>query len=252
MAEAEDALGGNMSIQRVMTDIPADRLAFMRALIAADNGRIVSEQEEADHEFTIVAEFPDPAPVVPAAPVAAVTGQVAGMTAAPAMAPTPVPVLAARAPAAGSPAAPAAATSAAPAIHARVLEIARAELGVAEVPGVADNPRIVAYHATTSGGKEPDSVPWCSSFVNFCVEQVGLKGTDSKSARSWMTWGRAATGFFPGCIVVLERGAAPQGHVGFFVGTESGRLRLLSGNQGDRVSIASFDPQLVLAVRQAP
>jgi len=239
-----------MSIQRVMTDIPADRLAFMRALIAADNGRIVSEQEEADHEFTIVAEFPDPAPAMSAAPVVAVTGLVAGMTAAPSVAPTPVPVLAAHAAAAEVPAAPAAAATT-PAVHARMLEIARAELGVAEVPGAGDNPRIVAYHATTGGGKEPDSVPWCSSFVNFCVEQAGLKGTDSKSARSWMTWGRATTDFFPGCIVVLERGVAPQGHVGFFVGTENGRLRLLSGNQGDRVSIASFDPQLVLAIRQA-
>jgi uncharacterized protein (TIGR02594 family) len=132
-----------------------------------------------------------------------------------------------------------------------MLEIARAELGVAEVPGAGDNPRILDYHATTGGGKEPDSVPWCSSFVNFCVERAGLKGTDSKAARSWMDWGREAQAFFPGCIVVLERGAAPQGHVGFFVGTESGRIQLLSGNQGNRVSIASFDPQLVLAIRQA-
>lgn len=240
-----------MSIQRVITDISPDRFAFVEAVIAADGGRIISRKPEDDGEFTIVAEFPDPAPAMSAAPVVAVAGLAAGMTAAPAVAPTPVPVLAAHVAAAGSPAAPAAATSATPAVHARMLEIARAELGVAEVPGAGDNPRIVAYHATTGGGKEPDSVPWCSSFVNFCVEQAGLKGTDSKAARSWMTWGRVTTDFFPGCIVVLERGAAPQGHVGFFVGTESGRLRLLGGNQGDRVSIASFDPQLVLAIRQA-
>lgn len=238
-----------MSIQRVITDIPADRLPFVRALIAADGGRIISEQPEADGEFTIVAEFPDPAAAM--APMPAVAGLVAGAAAPVAVAATPAPVLAAHAPAAAVVAPPAAA-AAIPDVHARMLEIARAELGVAEVPGGGDNPRIVAFHATTDGGKEPDSVPWCSSFVNFCVEQAGVKGTDSKAARSWMKWGREAQEFFPGCVVVLERGAAPQGHVGFFVGTENGRIRLLGGNQGDRVSIASFDPQLVLAIRQAP
>ena len=128
----------------------------------------------------------------------------------------------------------------------------KARISQIELSDHDGNPRIVAYHATTGGGSEPDSVPWCSSFVNFCVEKAGLKGTDSKAARSWMKWGREATEFFPGCIVVLERGAAPQGHVGFFVGTESGRIRLLGGNQGDRVSIASFDASIVLAIRQAP
>jgi uncharacterized protein (TIGR02594 family) len=240
-----------MSIQRVITDISPDRLAFVEAVIAADGGHIISRKPEDDGEFTIIAEFPEPAPAMSATPVVAVTGLVAGMTAAPSVAPTPVPVLVAHVAAAGLPAAPSAAAATTPAVHARMLEIARAELGVTEVPGAGDNPRIVAYHATTGGGKEPDSVPWCSSFVNFCVEQASQKGTDSKAARSWMTWGRATTDFFPGCIVVLERGAPPQGHVGFFVGTENGRIRLLSGNQGDRVSIASFDPQLVLAIRQA-
>lgn len=131
----------------------------------------------------------------------------------------------------------------------RWLAIAQAEIGQAEFNGGGDNPRIEVYHGTTKGGAAPDSVPWCSSFVNFCVRNAGLEGTDSKMARSWMDWGSDAAGFTPGCVVILKRGAPPLGHVGFFVGTEGGRIRLLGGNQSNRVGIASFDADKVIARR---
>lgn len=129
------------------------------------------------------------------------------------------------------------------------MQIARAELGQTEVSGSGDNPRIRQYHATTAGGAEPDSTPWCSSFANFCVRGAGLQGANSKAARSWLTWGQEAPDFVPGCIVVLKRGNPPSGHVGFYVGRESGRIQLLGGNQGDKVSIASFDADRVIGIR---
>jgi uncharacterized protein (TIGR02594 family) len=129
------------------------------------------------------------------------------------------------------------------------MKIARDELGQAEIPGSASNKRILAYNATTHGGAESDSIPWCSSFVNFCVTQAGFIGTNSKSARSWLEWGVEAEDFLPGCVVVLNRGEPPKGHVGFYVGRESGRIRLLGGNQGDKVSIASYDADRVVGRR---
>ena len=213
-----------MFITRVITDIPRNRVVFVTSMVEADNGRIVDEQDEPDGEVTLVAEFPG----------AAAAGAASASAAAP-----PAPASSVQPAAeAGSP-------------EARCLAMARQELDVVEEEDEASNPRIERYHATTSGGAELDSVPWCSSFVNFCVEQAGLKGTDSKAARSWMNWGKSASAFVPGCIVVLQRGAAPKGHVGFFVGTEAGRLRILGGNQGNRVSIASFDADRVLARRVA-
>lgn len=136
--------------------------------------------------------------------------------------------------------------------EARWMEIARAEIesNVVEVVGDASNPRIETYHATTAGGAQPDHVPWCSSFVNFCIQGAGLAGTRSKMARSWATWGVEADALAPGCIVVLERGAPPSGHVGFYVGSEDGRVRLLGGNQGNRVGIASFEASRVIAKRR--
>jgi uncharacterized protein (TIGR02594 family) len=131
----------------------------------------------------------------------------------------------------------------------RWMAIARAELGVTEHGGSVSNQRIVAYHATTTLGPQPDHVHWCSSFVNFCITQAGLTGTNSALARSWATWGREAPSFIPGCIVVLTRGEPPSGHVGFFVGMDGQQVRLLGGNQGDAVSIASFEANRVIAKR---
>lgn len=194
-----------MSITRIITDVPPERVNFVIALIRADGGSFEQEAEP-DGEVTIIATFPE----LPAA-------------------------------------APEEAAASMP--EARWLSIARAELGQAEGGPGAGNPRIEAYHATTQGGAAPDSVHWCSSFVNFCVEGAGLRGTDSKLARSWLDWGVEAPEFVPGCIVVLKRGSPPKGHVGFYVGREGGRIQLLGGNQGDKVSIASFDADRVIGRR---
>jgi uncharacterized protein (TIGR02594 family) len=130
------------------------------------------------------------------------------------------------------------------------MKVARAEMGVAEDP-LGSNPRIEAYHASTEGGAADDAVAWCASFVNFCVEAAGVRGTRSKAARAWLDWGVDAGDFVPGCIVVLRRGSPPKGHVGFFAGFESGRIKLLGGNQGNQVAVASFDVDRVLARRLA-
>jgi uncharacterized protein (TIGR02594 family) len=128
------------------------------------------------------------------------------------------------------------------------MKIARAEEGVGESGPGLSNPRIEAYHATTAGGVATDSVPWCSSFVNYCITKSGLVGTNSKLARSWAEWG-VDNERQPGSVVVVERGSPPQGHVGFFVGMDDSRIRLLGGNQGDQVGIASYDAARVVAVR---
>jgi uncharacterized protein (TIGR02594 family) len=132
--------------------------------------------------------------------------------------------------------------------HPTPYAVAQAELArdVHEIAGPQDNPRIVLYHTTTTGGAAPDETAWCSSFVNYCVEQAGLTGTDSKWARSWHDtgWGHEVTGEpRPGDIVVWRRrvGQEDGGHVAFFVeklGTDF--IRVLGGNQSDRVRIATY------------
>lgn len=119
-------------------------------------------------------------------------------------------------------------------------------LNVAEFPGVANNPRIVLYHSSTDDGEAPDETAWCSSFVNYCVEQAGMDGTGSKWARSWheKNWGQTVTDDPRiGDIVVWRRQAPGQdgGHVAFFVEElADGFVRVLGGNQSDRLRISTY------------
>lgn len=122
--------------------------------------------------------------------------------------------------------------------------VAQAELArdVREVPGPGNNPRIVMYHNTTQAWSgTDDSVAWCSSFVNYCVEQAGLLGTDSQSAQSWKDWGHNVMDDpREGDIVVWRRGADPKGHVGFYYADQGDRIAVLGGNQSNRIRISSY------------
>ena len=238
-----------MGIRRVITDVPAADVPFIAAMVAADGGVVIEQVAEGDGEFTLVAEFPSPPAASLPAPItlpAATDAATNAVAAAPAADGSSVKVAIAVAPSGTQ-------DSQVPFGPNAWLKVARQELNsqVAELPGALSNPRIELYHATTGGGAAPDSVPWCSSFVNFCIERAGGKGTRSKASRSWMTWGKDAGAFEAGCIVVLSRGTAPKGHVGFFVGFDGDRIELLGGNQGDQISIASFDRSRVLARRFA-
>lgn len=121
------------------------------------------------------------------------------------------------------------------------IKIARKELGTKELPGHADNPRIIQYLKATS--IQPvefhDEIAWCSAFACWCMEQAGIRSTRRANARSWLDWGRPIDQPEDGCVAVFARGNHPaQGHVGFVVGVEAdGDLQLLAGNQGNAVSI---------------
>jgi uncharacterized protein (TIGR02594 family) len=137
----------------------------------------------------------------------------------------------------------------------RWLEIAREELeaGVAEIAGPEANPSILAYHQATSLKATSDEVPWCSAFTSWCLERSFVTSTHSASARSYCQWGVSVSVVHPpeGAIVVLRRGEAWQGHVGFYLpgASQPNHILLLGGNQGDRVSVAEFPVDRVLSMR---
>ena len=135
------------------------------------------------------------------------------------------------------------------------MPIALHEIGQREVTGSGDNPRIVEYHRSTRLDldlAQHDETHWCSSFANWCVERSGYAGTDSAAAVSWLSWGKPLKKPRRGCITVLSRKGGH--HVGFFVrsdrpSAESAQLLLLGGNQGDAVSIDSYDLGRVIGYR---
>jgi uncharacterized protein (TIGR02594 family) len=114
-------------------------------------------------------------------------------------------------------------------------------LGEREIPGPVINPDLKAVVASTPGAID-DDIPWCSSFVNFCIEEAGLQGTNNRSARSWLGWGTSTNTPVRGCIVVFKRGAegSGQGHVGLYLsGSPKTGIRIIGGNQSDKVSIVT-------------
>jgi uncharacterized protein (TIGR02594 family) len=122
------------------------------------------------------------------------------------------------------------------------LAIAYAELGVKEVTGSGDNPRIVEYlHATNLSApyRNNDETAWCSGFANWCVERAGFAGTDSAAAISWGLWGKATTDPAAGDVVVFNWGNG-HGHVGFFVGFSGTSVQVLGGNQSDAVTVKNW------------
>ena len=125
--------------------------------------------------------------------------------------------------------------------------IAWKELGTKEFVGIADNPRVVEYHSTTTLRATDDEVPWCSSFVNWCMSKAGYTPTRSAAARSWLRWGQEIVEPVEGCIAVLTRTGG--GHVGFVVRVEPGLVHLLGGNQDDAVNVKVYPASRVISYR---
>ena len=115
--------------------------------------------------------------------------------------------------------------------------IAHGETGVAQAPAGQSNPRITQYHEGANIRGYDDKASWCSSFVNWCLGQVGIVGTGSALARSWLDWGKPLAAPVPGCIVVLSRDdpSSWKGHVGFYLRSDDAFVYLLGGNQLEQV-----------------
>ena len=133
------------------------------------------------------------------------------------------------------------------------LRIAFEHLDDREIPGRLMSADVGHFLASTPGAVD-EEIPWCSAFANFCIEESGLQGTNSRLARSWLGWGTPTNTPVRGCIVVFKRGAegSGQGHVGFYLaGSPKTGIRILGGNQSDKVSIVT-QPLPFLGYRLAP
>jgi len=89
------------------------------------------------------------------------------------------------------------------------LTIAKKERGVKEVVGMNDNPRIIEYHSVTTLRGTEDEIPWCSSFVCWCLQQAGYKHTKSAAAKSYLDYGLPCD-MAIGSIAVLTRKGGNQ------------------------------------------
>ncbi len=136
------------------------------------------------------------------------------------------------------------------------MPVAFGEVGVLEDtrPGKSAA-RISEYHSVTRAGVSTDDVPWCASFVSWCLECAGVPSTRSKTAASYGSWGEPCFNPVFGCVVLFGRGdrdAVGSGHVAFNVGVSGMEIYVLGGNQNNRVSIRTRRLDHVLAYRMPP
>lgn len=75
---------------------------------------------------------------------------------------------------------------------------------------------------------------WCADFANLVLHQLGLRGTGSREARSFLSYGPHTNNPRPGDLVVLARRGG--GHVGFFKAMTPRGPLMVAGNVGRRVA----------------
>ena len=126
---------------------------------------------------------------------------------------------------------------------------AKKHIGLAEISGPKHNATILNWLKELKAWWKEDETPWCGAFVAHCMQAAGIEYPKYwMRAKDWATWGDPVKKPTMGCVVVFERRGG--GHVGFVMGQdEKGRLMVLGGNQGNKVSIAPFDPARAIAYR---
>jgi uncharacterized protein (TIGR02594 family) len=131
-----------------------------------------------------------------------------------------------------------------------LVETAKRVLGADEN---AQNSLISRFLADGGVNLDPSETAWCAGFMNAVLAQNGIDGTKSLQARSFLKWGEPVSTPKDGDIVVISRGLRDgwQGHVGIFQGFDAnGNIRILGGNQGNAVSIASYPADRLLGYRR--
>ena len=137
--------------------------------------------------------------------------------------------------------------------------------GLAEVPGVADNPRIIAMAdeigrifgdmKSYCDQYNSDSIPWCGLTVAYCMAKAGIRppfgDTDTDKflwAKSWADDPDYQVIKTPrlGCVVVLTRSGG--GHVALYESTSGSNYMLRGGNQSDAIGLAAFPKSNVVAL----
>jgi uncharacterized protein (TIGR02594 family) len=131
------------------------------------------------------------------------------------------------------------------------MDVALSEAGVKNFAVGSSNPRVEEYHRSVTAALWNDKIPWCSTFLHWCMQQAGVPGTKSGLARSWLNWGTPLSAPKYGCIVVLwrEQPDSAKGHVGLFLKQDSTHIYLWGGNQLEEVREHFYPNNMILGFR---
>ncbi|HMT02868.1 MAG TPA: hypothetical protein PKD00_06090 [Burkholderiales bacterium] len=110
--------------------------------------------------------------------------------------------------------------------------------------------------------KDDSEYSWCSiGLISILSENEEFRAQikDARIDPMARSWNRLPSIIYkledalPGDIIILTRGNGLSGHVGVFVGMDisnKNQINILGCNQGDAVSIASFDKSRIIGIRR--
>jgi len=133
-----------------------------------------------------------------------------------------------------------------------ILEEALAQFGHKEIAGDEHNPEIVKFFAEIGFNIQDDETAWCSAFVNWVAKKAGFERTKKLNAKSWLKIGEKIKHPLIGDIVIFHRGdpTSWKGHVGIYINIIGNDIYVLSGNQGNKVSIMPYSAGRLLGYRR--
>jgi uncharacterized protein (TIGR02594 family) len=118
----------------------------------------------------------------------------------------------------------------------------------------------IKYNVETKDKKEdnPTKVPWCASFVSWCLDQTPYTSPKDGSSQCYIAddpkWNakskdllRKVSDLVYGAIAVFSDcdsagNCNSKGHVGFLYGKlPNGMMAILGGNQGNRLKLSGYD-----------
>ncbi len=133
------------------------------------------------------------------------------------------------------------------------MDAAWSHIGVRETAGKGATAEIVGMFAKAGHAEvQSDEVPWCAAFVGSCLKDASLPNSGSLMARSYLDYGTKLDEPKIGAIAVFKRGVPPSGHVAFVTGWGAGNIRVLGGNQGDKVCEANYPESSLIGLRWPP
>ena len=130
------------------------------------------------------------------------------------------------------------------------LKIARSYEGLKEIPGPRHNQTIIRWLGKLKAWWSDDETPWCGVFVAHCMQEANPPYPKFyMRAKAWSDYGSLLRRdrLAPGAILVFDR--AGGGHVGFYVGEDSGHYFVLGGNQGNAVNVMKLGKSRLVASR---
>ena len=127
---------------------------------------------------------------------------------------------------------------------------ARRWIGLTEIAGPRSNARILAWGQAIADWYRDDDTPWCGAFVHGQIAATLPEEplpANALQARAWASFGVALSRPAPGAVLVFSRTGG--GHVGFYVGEDTSRFRVLGGNQSNAVNESWIAKSRLLAIR---